>query len=377
MPVTFRPHPSLLAESISLDGRDVSSPEALLRIAAPKQHALVREIFQASFVDVGSPVRPCANGFVDTLLEAYTQHRALVLRPDDVWLAILVQFNLFVNANAERFRPFFVEHEGKRKLVVMDELHDVYDADYDRLTQAFVQLVGKSVKDPSLCEWAIPDFSTTTQTDRVAGAVLLMSIMKEYFEYIMMFGSGLPLVMLAGEKADWERLLGRLPKLDEFSEETRAWRQLLEPVLTRFVRAFENPDGEDNLDFWRKMAHREDGMSGASYLSGWITAFCVFDNDGKWIGPNLDGRPWYKQPQLSLDGVLYHTINPSRIPRGYADVDVKILSATQGSLDCAMLAGVVGMRVGSTDDQTVSVTGKRDAVAPLVGWWIYRKDDGT
>ncbi|KAF8346501.1 hypothetical protein F5887DRAFT_959362, partial [Amanita rubescens] len=58
------------------------------------------------------------NGFVNTVIDAYNTHRALIIRPDDVWLAILVQFNFFVNGNAELLRKNFVSHEGKEKLTV-------------------------------------------------------------------------------------------------------------------------------------------------------------------------------------------------------------------------------------------------------------------
>ena len=42
-------------------------------------------------------VIPNRNGFFQALSLAYNKHHILVLRPDDVWLAILVQFNFFVN----------------------------------------------------------------------------------------------------------------------------------------------------------------------------------------------------------------------------------------------------------------------------------------
>ena len=58
---------------------------------------------------------------MNTVIGAYSQHRALVIRPDDVWLTILSQFNFFVNANAELLRANFVAHEGQRELVIWDE----------------------------------------------------------------------------------------------------------------------------------------------------------------------------------------------------------------------------------------------------------------
>jgi len=41
-----------------------------------------------------STIQSRDNGFVTTLIEAYNNHHHLVLRPDDVWIAILGQFNV-------------------------------------------------------------------------------------------------------------------------------------------------------------------------------------------------------------------------------------------------------------------------------------------
>ena len=103
--------------------------------------------------------------------------------------------------------------------------------------------------------------------------------MKEYFSYKFMLMCGIPRVTLQGEKADWEKILSRLEILKEYGLQTIAWYHLLRPIVTRFVKAFDAPDSQENLDFWQHVCHFEGGASGPSYTSGWITAFCVFDID--------------------------------------------------------------------------------------------------
>ena len=101
--------------------------------------------------------------------------------------------------------------------------------------------------------------------------------------------------MLEGEKSDWERLLARLDKLDSFGEEPKAWAAMLRPILTRFVKTF---DGEPDIDFWSRVCHYYYEGSGTSYLSGWITAFCVWSGKGKWQGPPISNPS--KTIKLSL-----------------------------------------------------------------------------
>jgi hypothetical protein len=53
----------------------------------------IREHLQSTFGRKGDqPISVVAsrNGFLDTVIEAYNNHQALVTRPDDVWTAILI-----------------------------------------------------------------------------------------------------------------------------------------------------------------------------------------------------------------------------------------------------------------------------------------------
>jgi hypothetical protein len=52
-------------------------------------------------------------------LYAYNSHEDIVLSPDDIWLMICIYFSKFVNENAEQLRSLFVDHEGKKKLTVV------------------------------------------------------------------------------------------------------------------------------------------------------------------------------------------------------------------------------------------------------------------
>ena len=57
----------------------------------------------------------------EAYLAAYNAHEDLVLSPDDIWLMITIYYSHYVVKNAEQLRHVFVEHEGKKELVV-----DVY-----------------------------------------------------------------------------------------------------------------------------------------------------------------------------------------------------------------------------------------------------------
>jgi hypothetical protein len=117
---------------------------------------------------------PTHNGFVQTAILAYNKHHALVIRPDDVWLAILTQFNHFVNANSELLRASFVAHEGQRELTIIAE-GSRYNLDFGNMSRQMVGELEKNVVDPEL---RAPAFTTTTQNDTTVAAMLMMATPK-------------------------------------------------------------------------------------------------------------------------------------------------------------------------------------------------------
>nr|GAT54996.1 predicted protein [Mycena chlorophos] len=347
-------------------------------------------------------VIPKGNGFFHALSEAYNHHHHLVLRPDDVWLAILVQFNFFVNANSEALRASFVAHEGQKTLTV----ERATLTDLGEFARAMTGEIEKNVVDPTLRSWALPNFSTTTVKDTTVASIMLMATLKAYFQY--RFGNticGIPSVTLEGEKADWEALLQRAEKLKEYGIETIAWYHLLVPVLTRFVKAFDDPEAKSNISFWSKVADHRAG-SGMSSYTGWATAFAVFSEKGKWLGhPLKRWRPsrqsttapelmsaqefWatYLQQgllaaksRLILDGTPYHAIEGKDVPPCYAEVDVLLQNKETGEQTAtSMIAGVIGLEVCSSSQlgllpQTAGdEPGVDDLIKPLAGWWLFEK----
>ena len=288
MPITFKP--AAHAANSFQNATELTSLD-LLRSSCDAQWDICDEVLQ-SFIGrgpdaTGGNLQSAHTGLVSTILSAYNQHHALILRPDDVWLAILVQFNFYVNAHAEELRDKFVAHEGKQKVVVR-ALGTRFTVDFGYLAKCMTGEMDKFIVDSALKEWILPSFSTTTNNDTVVAAVLMMATLKEYFAYKIQLCCGIPKVTLEGEKSDWEEILRRASKLQEYGKETTAWCALLEPVLNRFVRAFDAPDADENLDFWQRVADVRHQGSGPSYLSGWITAFCAFSAKGKWLGLPLD-----------------------------------------------------------------------------------------
>ena len=181
----------------------VNDPQALLQGSCPESALRNKEIFQASFSESSLPqtairLQASASGFVGAAVEAYNNHHHLVLRPDDLWITILSQLNLYVNAHADELRHMFVKFEGKKELGV-NMVGSRYTVDLPRMLEKVGNLMQKNVLDPGLREWIVPDFSTTTTNDRIVSSVMMMAYLKSFVEYHSRLLCGLPAVTLLGK----------------------------------------------------------------------------------------------------------------------------------------------------------------------------------
>lgn len=158
---------------------------------------------------------------------------------------------------------------------------------------------------------------------------------------------------------------------------------MLKPVVSRFVQSFDDPTLAEVIDFWQRIAHFDAGGSGPSYYSGWITAFCFWNKDGKSLQRNLaaprrqrEAATWKdsRYPKLILDGEFYHQVDSSDVPQGFLSVPVKI-NDNGFELAALMIAGSVGISASSSGEKLAAEDDKigNDTIAPASGWWMFAK----
>lgn len=353
MPVTVFPasHKSEACQLNSLLRN--ASPVEVLRICTTLKQKNGQEnvsnqltkVLASSFGAEGhTDIYPSANGFVHAAIRAYNAHHHLRIRPDDIWVAILTQFSIYINANAKEMRSKFVSHEGKVPLDLEGAICNGMEGQFaDKITQ----VLGKSVKDISVTQWIMQRFSTTTDHDRIAAGIIMMATFQKYFSYYDASLCGLPSVTLLGTREDWVQMLDAIERLTEFGEQPSTWLSVLRPVISRFVRSFDEPTSIEIINFWQQIADYQVGGSGADYISGWLTAFCFWDERGNCTHPLLKvGSSGYCR--LHLDGVGYASLDFDDVPPGWATVPLEIdwdEYGPEGAIihKCRMLAGSVGM----------------------------------
>ncbi|KAL4889852.1 hypothetical protein BDV59DRAFT_185627 [Aspergillus ambiguus] len=382
MPVTITtaPHPP----------REWSKPKVntakdLFKESCEREYRRSRRMIQSSFPPSlfdTSHISASKHGFVWAVFHAYSYHHNLTIRPEDVWFSILTQLSFFINAHAEELRSYFVAHEGQKELVIRS-VGTIETADFGALAIQMTELIEKNVVDPELRSWIMPQFTTTTESDSAMAAILTMGATQKYFSFTMFLLCGIPSVTLLGEREDWECIVKKLDKLYQLGDEPARFAQLLRPVLNHFVLSFDSPGSPEAEDFWGRCADCSGG-SGPSMMSGWITAFCFWNEEGTRMtssdplhpvsSPEFEAR----NTDFGLDDVFSRQVDTEYIPTGYASVSVTV-NDNGAEHKTTMLAGLVGIEATSSGvvlDGTTPATMKQglDSIQPLSGWWMYEKE---
>lgn len=295
------------------------------------------------------------NGFVGALLECYNKHNNVIIRPDDVWIAILTQFSRYVLANEAELRNKFVTFEGKKELVAI-QIANLLTADFGLLANDLADNIFKNMIDPDMKDWIVPNFSTTTDTDRIVGSIIMMATMQKYFDYKVQLCCGIPEVTMLGTIEDWvdiKRRATELLKYDVKNNYMQKWYSMLEPILDNFIQSIlGNPD----FEWWNKICSHHGRGSGPRYISGWLTAFTVFTDDGKW-----QGDEFVPIEQSSESSAFWPKINTNDISCGYASVPLAI-DDNGTPHNSTMVAGHIGHKIND-----------KFTIQPRVDWFIALK----
>jgi hypothetical protein len=289
---------------------------------------------------------------------------------------------MFILGHAEELRSKFVAHEGKKALSIAIG-GKAGSVQFGEFAQSMTEAMQGNIVDKGLKDWIIPDFSTTTENDKIVASIIFMGAMSKYFTYDGATSCGLPSVKLLGEKEDWEKMLMKIDKVRDWGDETTKWHELLVPVLKRFVATFDAPGSMEVKDFWQRILHHLPGGSGQpDYYSGWLAVFSFWSSAGVCIyeetpprgersklkkkackrcyyvkkkgaaDPNAFGSCSCPGGGLTLDDVRYGRIQVDSVVQGWVSVDVRIDDTNYGNgiYTTNMIAGSVGMEFEASGD---------------------------
>jgi hypothetical protein len=289
------------------------------------------------------------NNIVNAFLTAYNCHVPLVLRADDILLAISQVVTTYVNQNSEALRSKLVSHDGKKSLTVM-----LPRPDWSQFISEMAKLVDAN-SSTELSKLLRSSFTTTTPVARTVSDLAVMSTFKAYFEYTFILCCGIPSVILEGSVDDWTELRERYKAIKRELPGLQWWYKFFDRVLDLLVdckvRGFAT--SEDRLVWQKCITLQPQGSGGGRLLCGWVHLFTPFTSQGKPLyGDDFEYTaldPDYTPKLNGWSAPLHDFSNGWReIAASTFDVDVEFQDTITGAKqDLRVTAGATGHHVSS------------------------------
>jgi len=287
------------------------------------------------------------NMFVESAFQAYKNHFPLKISPDLIWMTIMQGFAQHINKTPEKFRKYFVSHEGKKKIEISrDFWRKGDDNDWEGTFPEFSDIIEKNLKDPSMRKTIEADFSTTGTIDKIVSQIALMDTVQNYFEYRTGISCGIPSIELSGTLKDWKKLRAKAKKLLKPQFDVEFWTKHLFPILDSFVDTFKQP--EVNTEFWSSIIahHKRHAMCGEksdddgkiAHLTGWIQDFFPYFRNER-VNNKLGSWKKYNEDQSS------HNIGMklSQVPLGISSVPFEWETGPDGKMDMKFIGAITAV----------------------------------
>lgn len=226
--------------------------------------------------------------FFGAILEAYNNHKDILLEPDTIWMVICLNFSKFVKDNADEMRNQFVCHQDVKNISVTDN-HSKGEKDWNNFFVQIKEEINKNMLN-DIVDTLIANFTTTTEISTILSSVCIMDAFQEYFSYGRMIPCcGIRNVYFSGKIDDWEKLLEKLRKLGKYGKFSEYVDKVV-PIIIQFINSMK---GSVDIEWWNKIMNIEMGLSGSAttkYVTGWIVDLCLpiedrdedeDDNEGK------------------------------------------------------------------------------------------------
>jgi hypothetical protein len=121
--------------------------------------------------------------YIQAIHLAYSNHLPLILTPDMIWYLIASGASIHIRKNAERLRSKFVNHEGKKEIVVRRD-YFVFNGinPWNEVIEEFSEKIELNSK-LDTNKLFKSNFSTTSQESQVVSQIVLMDAMEKYFSF--------------------------------------------------------------------------------------------------------------------------------------------------------------------------------------------------
>lgn len=263
------------------------------------------------------------HGLINAIYTAYCNHTPLRLRPDDLWSSIVIILGKYINNNKEL----------RSKIMKADEkIHIKVDRgdgsiNWIDVTEEIMHQL-QAITNYDIVELIRPNFTTTTDKDRLIASISLMSGLRKKTSFSIGFACGISQVTLEGTEDDWNTLILKAEKIRDLEDEVlNNWVSLLIVVLKKIHDSY---SGNVDEEFWQRICTSiPRGSGGEQLFKGWFLVFCPFSTEGKYVLRTFE--------EVEADHI-YGIVSDDEIPSADLDIDISLDNGESVTLYGGLLA---------------------------------------
>lgn len=286
-------------------------------------------------------------------LEAFNEHRPLVLSPDILWLSILHGVAYHVQENSEEMRSKFVNFQEKKTIEVRrdDFIKGSPNNPWPEVFPEFAAQIQEYIGNDNYDRLIVP-FTTTGPVEQASMDCALMDIVKNYFEYLFRTCCGTPSITFEGEPKDYETIIEKTDSIGK-AYDMEWWTEHLTETLT-LIHDFVGgkSDGEKLRHDW----FNKGGASGGPYFNGHVIRFFPYLKNH---------NENYRNPYLNNNEncSFFRGISSDNVPQGLRSVPFT-WEYFNNKIPMKFLTGFVG----------ITYNEETHAVRPEIGWGISEEN---
>lgn len=204
--------------------------------------------------------------YLDYLYHAYANHYGIEIKPDYIWFTILNEMSREIKSNPKVYRHLFTDSNDKKEVSVATGSEHLMPVE-DLLSKVFDLIPSGLNKDNIVLE-----FSTSTQSSKLAFSTSFLEAVSPYFSYSM-FMCGFNKINVLGTLNDYLLIIQNLEQLKNIFD-TLDNKSMYNYLHSANILVCDMINNWDNKDFWKNIFYvKRCGSGHQQQIYGWFEKF--------------------------------------------------------------------------------------------------------
>lgn len=227
-----------------------------------------------------------SNAWVNGIINAFVNHKGLEIKPDDIFLQILMQFAKHIN-DCESMYSSILEDKTKNKtkdnanektqITIIYAANSWKEVPIDDFINKIITELSKLVSTDS--KLFIADFTTTNDVIKTISQSVFASACKNYYRYMLYTMCAITGIELLGTLEDWismrDKFIGLKSITDQVKDiEYSKWFERIILICDKIIKSYQEPNSQESKLFWNEFIKSSSCVgSGHHYYcaDGWLT----------------------------------------------------------------------------------------------------------